>query len=203
MEVQIVGELRMERGPDAITLLNGDNVSLVLGQRSDPLTHPRDDRRTNEDAHNRLFNPGHFNLILEAVDLRTKGVAADRNVEQVERVLIAVLNLPRHHDHSHASAPDRHAAGTRLNNRFAQSESLHEDANGCAFPARQNDALAPLQVFGSADFTHRQLRINGSKRENMLLKVALNGDYAYNPFHFLSLQLGPTRSQVKVNCLHD
>src|SRR5947209_7453409 len=132
MHPAIVGELRVERGADEVVAANRHDLALVRGQRVDAFTQTGDDWRANEYPGDRLTHTLDIHLIFKAMHLRSEGIALDRDVEQIEGVLLAPVHLVGHEDHAHASAPDGHAVPRSLLDSVAQAKAVHEHADGSA-----------------------------------------------------------------------
>lgn len=166
----------MERGSDEVALLNGDSFASVLPNGLNLATPTTYDWGPNEHAEHRLGENGEGNAVFEGVDLGTERVALDFDIEQVERELVGATNDgPRHHDHAHTGAPDGHPVGGGGSKSRSESKTLHEEADGRAFAARNDDPFDMGQFFGQSDLSKIKAFAAGlSKGIEVLLEIALD-----------------------------
>ena len=182
METNVVCELGVKRGSDAPPLAHGNNFIVVCGKDFRLRTSADNDRRPDEHRKDWLADIFESDGVFETVDLRSKGVSTDGDLEQVKSVLVALLNLIRHQDHAHARAPDRHSLCSATLDRRAQSKSLHELSNGRTLSSGNDQSPNGFEFFRSPDFDH--LVCPGhSQGLNVLLKVSLNRDDSNNRTH--------------------
>jgi len=183
MDAVVVGDFRMEGRRHQRPLLNGDdstggraganaseNVDLLAG-----LLHPG---RANEHGMERMIRDGfsrEIKIRLEAVDLTSERVAANRDVETAEGLLPAarVEDPVRQHDHAGAGAQGRQAGAQPIPQWLEDLERHGELGHGGRLAARQNDSVEAVQLGGSP--YRPDLGAASSQRRTVFADVALEG----------------------------
>ena len=144
MQAGVIGELRVEGDGEQVPVTNCHRVAIDFGQdlhRGAVLLHPGG---ADEDGANWLFAQAlDAQVLLEALALASEGVAAAAVVADAEVIAIA-------DDHARAAAEDRPSGRGVSANRVIQAVAGHSLADRGRFPARDHEAVEPLQLLGGA-----------------------------------------------------
>src|ERR1019366_4039727 len=104
VDARIVGQLGMESCCHDTSLPHQHGISAVFRQDFYALTHALDPRRANKDHLQRFAAERAGGFDDGGIDLASVSVAADRNVDRIEALLMRVLDLFGQHDRSGAGA---------------------------------------------------------------------------------------------------
>lgn len=152
MKAGVGGEFWMKAGADDLALLDGDDVVAVGGENLDIGAVLNDDGGADEYSFEGFFETGERDLGFEAVDLSTECIASNGDIEEAEGELVTAFDGMGEHDHSHASAPDRHGLVGAIDDELIQAGVLHEESDGGGFSSGNDETVNLGQVFGSSDF---------------------------------------------------
>lgn len=158
MTTGVIGELGVEGRAQDSTLENPDDLTFEFADDLNIGADPGDDRGPDKHSSHRTIGSDHVYLCLETMDLRPKGVATDRDVEQTKPILVVIFDLACQQDHSHTSAPNRHALGGGLLNGYPKTKPVHEFSNGRALAAGQNESIHASEVFWVSHKTNVSIR---------------------------------------------
>ena len=179
MEASVGGELGMEASAKDFALLDSDDFVFVNGESFDIGAEFGDDGSADENGFQGFIEAGEWEFGFEAMDLGTKGVPSDGDVEQVKGKLLTIFDFFGEHDHSHAGAPDWHSVFCAFGNGFIESDMLHEKADGCAFAAGDDKAVDFVEIGDSADFGDLVGRMAGADEGfDMFTEAPLYCEYA-------------------------
>src|SRR5262249_23279826 len=116
-----------------------------------------------------LAQPLDDQILLEALELPAEGVPAAAVVRQAEMVAVA-------DDHPGAAAEDRHPGVVMGADRIVQAVPLHPPGDRGPLPARDHEAVEPLQRLTPANLD--DVGPQPLQHQPMGLEVALDGEYA-------------------------
>ena len=147
----VAGELGVEGGGKDVTLLDERGLALMLGEDSDAGGDFFDDRAANEYHFEWIFLEGAGTEEDVAGELAAVAIAKNGHVEEFEGILRGIFHARGKEDGASTSSKDGVALGGEPANGVVEFFFLEELELGCAFAAREDEAVAALEVGDGAD----------------------------------------------------
>src|SRR5260221_840434 len=188
----VVGEFRMKRRGEHVSLLHQRRFPFVTGEHFNALPHFLNDWPADENHLQRLFLQRAWAEKDVACQLAAVAVAQDCHVQQAQRFLRRIVHLRSQQNSTGARAENSSALPGKLSNRVKQAVFLQELQLRGRFSAGQNNAVAPFQICNGAHLY--RLCAQRLQHRRMRRKIALycNDSNLHRPI-LLSLLLRMTR----------
>jgi len=148
-------ELRMKSSRQNLTLLHESRFSSVLGKYFDTWPDALDDGGPDKDHFQWFGLESGSSAHDVAGDLPTIAIAKNGYVQKAERSLFGMLDVSRQQDGASTRAKHSVASAGKLFHGVKQPFFLHELELCGAFTARQNQAIATVQIPHRAYFDRR------------------------------------------------
>jgi hypothetical protein len=148
MKPGVIGQLGMKGSGHQFALLYRYRSSVgQLSQHFYIITYSNDNRGTNKDSvKGRRVKRGDFQVLLEAIDLASEGVALNPDVHQLKGYRVLLGDLMGHHYHAGAGAPNGFSLVGHLRYRLPEMIDAQQSAQGSAFAAGDNKPVDLLQM---------------------------------------------------------
>ncbi len=211
MDAVVAGDLGVEGGGQQRPLPDRDDpagrrAGLDAGEDLNLGSHSLDPRRPDEDGAQRLGAEfADVEVLLERMDLAAECVAAHRDIQPTQGLLVesAALDPVGEHDHACARAVCRHPRAQPLAQRLVQPEGAHQLVDDRGLAAGDDQGVDDVDLGGSAHSDGRGTA--GFQGVQVLPDIPLDGqdtDGRVSHRRGRRPRRGPARPYPQLRCRH-